>query len=301
MNRFLLLFIDGIGLGKATRENPFTRDELPGFTLLSDGQQWTDESVTVNREGISFQHIDACLGIPGLPQSGTGQATLFTGVNCAALAGRHFGPFPHSTSRQVIAEHNIFKEIGIIGGSAAFVNAYPPKFFEYVRRRNRWSVTTRCCLDSGTPIRTLDDLIEGRALAADITGARLQAHLGPGVDPITEEEAAHRLSDIAARHSFTAFEYFLTDKAGHARSIDAATECLRSIDRLVAGLAARSFNQEFTLIVTSDHGNMEDLSVKTHTRNRVPLAAFGPDADAFHGASSLTDVVPSILRAQPAQ
>ncbi len=49
------------------------------------------------------------------------------------------------------------------------------------------------------------------------------------------------------------------------------------------------------LVVTSDHGNLEDLSTKSHTRNPVPLLAVGPGADAFAGAASLTDVTPAVV------
>ncbi len=297
MKRFLLLFIDGIGLGRATGDNPFAGTTLPGFSLFSGGQEWTADAETFRSDRTSFQAVDACLGVPGLPQSGTGQATLFTGVNCASVAGRHFGPFPHSTSLPIIAGRNIFVEVSRLGGRASFVNAYPPEFFEYVRTRNRWSVTTRCCLDAGLRIRTLDDLLEGNALAADITGVRLQKHSEGCIPPVTEERAAQILASITSRHSFTAFEYFITDKVGHARAHEEAAECLISIDRLLTELAVLAVEHGFTVIVTSDHGNMEDLSVRTHTLNAVPLAAYGPDAGVFHGSTSIMDVVLSCLKA----
>jgi bisphosphoglycerate-independent phosphoglycerate mutase (AlkP superfamily) len=50
-----------------------------------------------------------------------------------------------------------------------------------------------------------------------------------------------------------------------------------------------------TLVVTSDHGNIEDLSTRSHTQNPVPLMARGWAANAFAGASSLTDVTPAIV------
>jgi len=58
---------------------------------------------------------------------------------------------------------------------------------------------------------------------------------------------------------------------------------------------ARQANLLF--ILTSDHGNIEDMSVHSHTTNPVPLVAFGPEADAFKaGVNSLTDVTPRIMR-----
>ncbi|MDX1740430.1 MAG: peptidase, partial [Rhodothermales bacterium] len=51
-----------------------------------------------------------------------------------------------------------------------------------------------------------------------------------------------------------------------------------------------------TLLLTSDHGNLEDLSVKTHTRNPVPFVALGPAAHDFAEVRSILDVTPAILR-----
>ena len=51
-----------------------------------------------------------------------------------------------------------------------------------------------------------------------------------------------------------------------------------------------------TLVLTSDHGNLEDFHLRGHSRNPVPLLAWGR-----HGArlreriDSLSDVAPAIL------
>jgi bisphosphoglycerate-independent phosphoglycerate mutase (AlkP superfamily) len=50
-------------------------------------------------------------------------------------------------------------------------------------------------------------------------------------------------------------------------------------------------------VLTSDHGNMEDLSTGSHTRNPVPLLARGPQARRFAAAESIADVTPAILSA----
>lgn len=286
-----------MGLGAETSENPFTRCHLPAFDTLGGGRIWTTRHPGILNDRLLFQAIDARLGVSGLPQSGTGQATLFTGVNCAKLASRHFGPFPHSTSLPIISDQSIFKRILDLGESVCFANAYPPRFFEYVQERNRWPVTTRCCLDASVRIRTLDDLAGGTAVAADITGAGLRKDLSLGVSTITEKEAADRLVALAANHRFTAFEYFHTDKAGHAQDFNRSIECLVSLDRLISGLLTRIDRDDITLIVTSDHGNIEDLSIRTHTLNPVPLAVYGPAATCFKEVRSLTDVVPAILGA----
>src|SRR5690606_29320670 len=102
------VFLDGVGLGPAGPENPLATLRLPAFERLAGGQRWTTEAGALAEPDHVFHPLDATLGLDGLPQSGTGQASLFTGVNCAARAGRHWGPYPHSTSKPVIAAKNLF-------------------------------------------------------------------------------------------------------------------------------------------------------------------------------------------------
>lgn len=292
----LLVFVDGVGLGvDDPRRNPFSRFDLRTYARLMPPFQPPTTGAVVSRASHVFSAIDATLGIEGLPQSGTGQATLFTGVNCAAVVGRHFGPFPHSSTRSVIAEHNIFGRVNDrLHGSSAFANAYPPRFFEVMRQRDRWPVTTRCCLDAGVRIRNLDDLDSGTALAADITGERL-VEAGFGVRPVTEEEAATRLVALASAHRLTVFEYFMTDKVGHSQSFESARLVLGSLDRFFEHLTGLLADTGITLLVTSDHGNLEDLSHRTHTRNPVPFLAWGPEAGRFADVRSILGVTPAIV------
>jgi 2,3-bisphosphoglycerate-independent phosphoglycerate mutase len=296
----LFLFLDGVGIGREGSHNPFHNLQLPGFTSLSEGKQWTADSLpdTMGANRV-FRQIDARLGVEGLPQSGTGQATLFTGINCATLAGRHYGPFPHSTSRPVLAEHNIFGQVQQMGHlqPPSFLNAYPERFFELARKRDRWSVTTRCCLDANLRIRSLDDLEAGQAIAADIHGQGLGKVAGRPVTPVTEELAAKRMADLAETHSFLLFEYFMTDKVGHSQDASSAKDVLESLDRLLLGLIKHLDFERTTLVLTSDHGNLEDLGTKTHTMNPVPLVAQGASAHHFDQVQDLTGVTPAILRA----
>lgn len=295
MSNVLLIFIDGIGLGPDNALNPFSTTKLPGFERLSGGQIWNDRASPVDKVAHVFKAIDACLGFAGYPQSGTGQATLFTGVNCAELAGGHFGPFPHSTSLPVLKAKSIFSRVKAVGETPAFANAYPPIFFEMAKKRNRWPVTTRSCLESETRIRTMEDLKQGRALAADITGQGLRDRFDLQIEVIAEDVAAERLVMLAKDHAFTAFEYFLTDRAGHLMSHDDASKYLLSLDLFLRVLTDYALQNGHTLLVTSDHGNIENLSVKTHTENPVPFVAIGKHARLFRHVRSLTDVVPAIM------
>src|SRR5690554_2740810 len=132
------VFLDGVGLGPP-EANPLAALALPQFEHLAGGQRWVAEAEPIAAPDHVFLPIDATLGVEGLPQSGTGQASLFTGVNCAERAGRHFGPFPHSTSKPVIAENNLFLNLRRAGLEGAFANAYPDRFFSFARHRDRWT------------------------------------------------------------------------------------------------------------------------------------------------------------------
>lgn len=287
------LFIDGIGLAPSTESNPFWTNELPGFESLAESTSWTTEGFNIqDRPNLVVRGIDANLSIHGLPQSGTGQSTIFSGVNCAQLAGRHYGPFPHSSSRDVLREKNLFSRVGI--QRSLFANAYPERFFRMAERRDRWSTTTRCCLDSGIKIMTIADLEKGDALAADITGVGLAKVAELAVTPISESDAAKRVRMMCASKALVVSEYFHTDKAGHAQNSAAAASCLMTLDVFFSCLVHELDWTKTTLVVTSDHGNLEDLSVKTHTRNPVPLVVRGPDAHHFRDVTDLSHLADAI-------
>jgi phosphopentomutase len=91
-------------------------------------------------------------------------------------------------------------------------------------------------------------------------------------------------------------EYYLTDKAGHSQELHRAAGFLNTYDRFLWHLI-RNKSGDTTIVLSSDHGNVEDLSVKTHTLNAVPLFVYGPEAQKFIGAERISDVTPAILDA----
>jgi 2,3-bisphosphoglycerate-independent phosphoglycerate mutase len=293
--RVVFVFVDGVGLGTPDGAiNPLAATPLPALEALASGQPWTGTSRVVRGPDSLFQRIDATLGVAGLPQSGTGQASLLTGVNCAAVAGRHWGPYPHSTSRPAIDELNLFTRLARAGRSSQFLNAYPDPFFRVAAQRDRWTVTTRCCLAAGLPLRREDDLRGGRAVAADLTAEGWRLHLGLDVPTITPREAGRRVAGLSENAHLTLFEYYLTDKAGHARDLVLARKVLSDLDAFIAGIRDQ-LPPDALLVLTSDHGNIEDLTVRTHTLHPVPLAARGPGAEALAAARNLTDVTPILV------
>jgi bisphosphoglycerate-independent phosphoglycerate mutase (AlkP superfamily) len=143
----------------------------------------------------------------------------------------------------------------------------------------------------------IDSLRKDEALSADITRARWPELGYPELPIVTPEAAGEHLCTIAKKHTFTLFEYWLTDHAGHAQDMAVAVEILERFDALLGGLLKEFDSSESLLILTSDHGNVEDLSTKTHTRNPVPCLAVGKKRKEFlRGIRDLTHITPAILK-----
>ena len=285
---------------KDPRVNPLFAARLPALRSLAGGDL---PSLGRRRSQTDLSRVlplDATLGVPGLPQSGTGQTSLFTGVNGAALAGKHFGPHPYSTLKPVIAGQSIFRRLLDAGKTPLFANAFPRRFFEYLEtHRSRMSVTTFSCTASGVPLLRTEDLARGAAVSADITNAGWRDLGHPEIPVIDPREAGARLAGLARRYDFVLYEYWKTDKAGHAMDFPGAVDVLETFDAMLGGIL-ESLDPAGTLILlTSDHGNIEDMTTRTHTRHPVPLIVYGADAPAFAArirqGADLTVVTPLVL------
>ncbi|MEJ7616563.1 MAG: hypothetical protein WKF30_06255 [Pyrinomonadaceae bacterium] len=256
----ILVFVDGLGIGTRGSHNPLDGLGDAAIPLAV----FRDEEPALPHCGLLVR-TDACLGVEGRPQSASGQTTILTGVNAPALLGYHKQGFPNQILRAVISEHSVFLKLKNLGiGPNSFANAYAPRFFD---ARPRWvSATTVAVESAGTPFHTLEDVREGRALYHDFTNEVL-IEIGTEVPRRTPEEAAHILSVIAARHRFTLYEYFITDRVGHMQDARAADRVLSDLALFVRTLLGLVALENTTVLLTSDHGNVEDLSIRNHTRN----------------------------------
>jgi hypothetical protein len=289
-HRILLLFVDGVGLAPASADNPLATVPAPTLRSLLGGPL-TLESVS-RREGLVLTPIDANLGVEGRPQSATGQTALFTGVNAPRLLGRHVTGFVGSRLKAILRGGNLFHSARRRGLSVTFANAYRPPRPE--DRRRPVSVTTYSLEVAGLPRRGLPELRAGYAVTWDIVRDRFAEGVDGGVDLVEPEEAGGHLAALTSRHRLTVFETFLTDLAGHARFGMEPGEAVRRVDGLLGGLLAAA-PEDLTVVLTSDHGNLEDGTQRVHTRNPVPLLAVGPAAHHFVEARTLLDVTPRIL------
>lgn len=287
----IFVFLDGVGLGANDPvTNPLASATMPYLTELLGGRL-TRELPDVTKPDLVFRQLDATLGVDGLPQSATGQTTLLTGVNGAAAMGRHYGPWPGPTLKAVIAQGTLFDRAKELHG-AVLANAYPPQYFAAMGgRRYRPNAPVVAATAAGTELRDLDAYRAGLAVGPDIDGARL-VRLSPDLPPQGVDGTAAALMRLAHSASFVFFDVWPTDALGHARDFEGAVKLLGLVD----GLLSRIFGADVTVVVTSDHGNLEDVSSGQHTLNKVPLLVSGRGAAAFVAAKSLLDVAPAIRR-----
>ena len=274
--RVLMLFVDGVGMGTPDPAvNPLFAARLPVLRSLMGGMPSLKQRTLSSAKGMVLP-LDATLGVKGLPQSGTGQASLFAGINGPRRAGHHFGPHPPAVLRPAIERRNIFRQVMEAGMSPCFANAFPERFFEYVRlHKFRLSMTTLSCTLSGLPLLQENDLRVGKALSADLTGEGWKGLCTEEIPVISPAESGRRLAALAAEHHFTLFEYWKTDFAGHSQQMADAVLTLERLDEMLGGVLEAIDLHSALIVLTSDHGNIEDLSVRTHTRNPVPLMLCG--------------------------
>jgi 2,3-bisphosphoglycerate-independent phosphoglycerate mutase len=297
--RLLMIFADGVGLGREDAStNPFFAAQLPNLSSLLDGYIPSKKRSRVSTDYATLSPLNATLGVKGLPQSGTGQTTIFTGVNAAKLIGQHFGPYPHSRLKPLLQSRNLFRQLLDCGRSVCFVNAYPKQYHEAIESRKlRYTVTTLSSVLSGMPLRGYEELKNGNALAADITGKRWEDFGYDHLPVMTPSEAGERFVLISRHYDFTLFEYFLTDHAGHTRNMNTAIEVLERLDGFIGGVLKNFDHTDSMLLFTSDHGNIEDLSTRSHTRNPVPMILVGRHHNLLvERIKGLTQITPALVQ-----
>lgn len=284
----LLFFIDGLGIGTRGAHNPF--DGLEDAAPLAVFQDEEPEIIFDGR----LVRTDARLGVEGRPQSASGQTTILTGINAPGLLGYHKQGFPNEALREIIKEHSIFLQLERARVTPnTFANAYTPMFFE---TRPRWvSATTVAVEAAGMSFRTLEDMQAGRAVFQDYTNEML-IERGFPAERRTPEQAAEILASIVLEHQFTLYEYFITDKTGHAQDMKTARLILADLARLLRRLLSLLDLKRTTVLLTSDHGNIEDLSIRNHTLNPVPTLAWGKHREVIaKRVRNLADITPSIV------
>lgn len=299
--RVLFLFLDGIGLGENNPDtNPFSRADMPNLQQLLDGRSLLKESAPYHGERASLVAVDPSVGVSGLPQSATGQAMLVTGKNIPAELGYHYGPKPNPAVAAYLKDGTLFSEFTKAGKKAVLLNAYPPRYFDGVNSGKRlYSSIPLSVTSAGIPLFKHEDLFEGRAMSADFTGEGWRTMLGFIDAPVMEpDQAGQKLGALAKEYDFSLFEYWASDYAGHGQEMDTAVRLMETFDGVLGGLV--DVWDDGLILITSDHGNMEDLSTRKHTAANVPALVIGDRArrDEFtRNINDLTDIAPAIRKA----
>lgn len=284
----LLIFIDGVGIGTRGEHNPL--DEL-GSEFFSIFQ---GEEASLPFDG-RLAITDARLGVEGLPQSATGQTAILTGINAAKLIGRHLNGYPSPRLKEALATDSVYKKLIARGRAVTFANAYTRAYFDSKPRF--LSATTVAAMSAGLQFRMLEDLIEGEAVCHDFTNEFLVGR-GLEVELCSPEQAGARLARIAARHDFTLYEHFITDRIGHDRNLELARKHMLSLTRFVRSTIEACDLTRQTVVITSDHGNIEDITTRSHTMNPVATLAFGAARDFIASrVETLTDITPALVEA----
>jgi len=104
------------------------------------------------------------------------------------------------------------------------------------------------------------------------------------------------------------YEFIVTnfangDVIGHTQNPLAKIKCAETIDTHLGRLVDTAISANYTVLITADHGNLEQMFNPdgspnvSHTANPVPLLLITPDNDPSIGlnSGSLADVAPTIL------
>ena len=294
--RSVFVFVDGVGIGPNNPSlNPIAAAAPPILSQLAGGMPTCDTA--------PYAGIDARLGMSGLPQSGTGQYSLFTGDNGAQRFGRHFGPWVPTALRQSLADTNILTRAANAGRAVAFANAYPEEITASLGAATANIGSLRGPLRAGPPLAAIGagaltrgtrDLQSGRAVASEIINDGWRDRLGrwhlPEIGPF---QAGLNLARIANDHDFTLFAHYTTDAAGHDKNMVSAIAAILRVDSFIGGLITE-LDDDVLLLIASDHGNIEDVTAG-HTSNPALFIAHGERAANYSHVRTLLDVVPALV------
>ncbi|GBF07698.1 metalloprotein [Deinococcus aerius] len=259
MTGLVWLALDGVGHPQGAPEGSVWETELPALRPLVDS-------------GLA---LDATLGVPGLPQSGTGQTCWLTGLDAVRHMGEHFGPHPGPTLQRLLRARALPGRIVRAGGRAALANHYPPAYFASQERRPRMGCFPFSFLAAGLSLNP-----PGVPPVPATLGLGYADPWPPG-EPLAEvTRLGTVLADAAREQDLIVCDLWFGDRLGHlgrdplpSGVLQAGRAYLERVDALLLGLLGAGAR----VVLTSDHGNLEDLRVKTHTVARVPFAGVGVD------------------------
>ena len=261
----IVIFVDGVGIGQ---------QDVSYNPCLHSNYQIFSPTINLPFNGIQFS-LDACLGVNGLPQSATGQSSIYTGKNAAKLIGKHLFGFPNQKLKELLIKQSVFEKLNSLSYRCKFINAFRPVFFTSPEIFNnvRLSVTSEMNRAARLPFCSIKDIKNKNALYHDFTNKEL---IEKGFQlPIFDSNTASKvLIDQSKKYDLILYEYFLTDKAGHRKNMKYAISEINKIESLIYMVIEKSEGTNTSIIVCSDHGNIEDLRSRSHTYNPAYFAVW---------------------------
>jgi len=159
------------------------------------------------------------------------------------------------------------------GLKAALLNFYPPGYFAAHAKRPRYGCFPFSFLAAGLPLNPPNLPSVSPTLGLSYGSPWAATH---NLDDL--RRVGESVARAAEQVDLLVLDLWLSDMLGHEGRPDAppqlltAGQCyLRHLDALLAGMLAAGGRA----VISSDHGNFENLNIKAHTTARVPFAGSG--------------------------
>jgi 2,3-bisphosphoglycerate-independent phosphoglycerate mutase len=151
------------------------------------------------------------------------------------------------------------------------------------KREDAWEGEDRMMFDSNSDVKTHDEKPEMRTIdIAQFVASDLQTGLHEAI--------------------FT--NLCNADMVGHTSNVSAAIKGVETIDRALKIIVEQAKKHGYTVIITADHGNAEEMrdketgaNLSAHTTNLVPFILVSSKYSKLaHSIGSLVDVAPTVLK-----
>lgn len=260
MTALVWLALDGVGHPLDAPAGSVWEQDLPTLRPLIDA-------------GLA---LDATLGVPGLPQSGTGQSCWLTGMDAVRVMGEHFGPHPGPTLQKLLRAQSLPARLAQAGARLGLVNSYAPEYLAaQTGTRNRMGCFPFSFRAASLPLNPPD-----LPLLRVSLGLGFQEPWTPFQTVSDVRRVGYALGRAAKDWDLLVADLWFSDFLGHLGREDVrpavraiGQDYMQRLDALLAGL----LDAGVRVVISSDHGNFEDLEVKAHTVARVPFAGSGVD------------------------
>ncbi len=245
---------------------------LDGIGHPSDappGNAWEQPLPVLEGLLATGQTLDARLGVDGLPQSATGQTSWLCGVNAAQVMGRHYGPQPGPTLLGLL-EECLPVRLARAGRRVELLNFYPPGYLSSAHKHG--------CVPQSVLNATRKVNPDGLPHLSPLLGLEYDLPLSATQSLESLRAQGLEAGNTAQRLDLALLDLWFSDRIGHLGATPTppdvqggAGRYLRHLDAFLSGVLASNC----PVILSSDHGNFEDLSLRTHTYARVPLLSWG--------------------------